>query len=135
MVEGGGESAGRSVPAERLELEKKLEGWGWGLFFVWVGIAFLTDLGWGLGLLGVSVITLGVQLFRVNGGLKAEGFWVVAGLLFLVGGLWEMLLESEFPMVPILLVVIGVALIWSTVGGKRPPRHPDAYRGPHQKAT
>jgi hypothetical protein len=32
---------------------------GWGLFFIWMGIAVLADVGWGVGFLGVGLIILG----------------------------------------------------------------------------
>src|SRR5690348_6079792 len=39
-------------------LAKKLSAAGWGAFFIWMGIAFLTNISWGAGLLGVGVIVL-----------------------------------------------------------------------------
>lgn len=42
------------------ELHRKLDAVGWGLFFIWIGIALLTDVGWGIGLIGVGVLILGL---------------------------------------------------------------------------
>ncbi len=39
------------------EIEHRIEATAWGLFFVWVGIAFLANVSDGIGLLGVGVIT------------------------------------------------------------------------------
>jgi hypothetical protein len=103
---------------DRHDLAKKLDAAGWGLFFIWVGIAFLADFGIGIGLLGVGVITLVEQAARRYLDLKLEGFWVVVGLLFVVGGLWE-LFEAEIGLVPIILIVVGVALLVSAFRGKR----------------
>jgi hypothetical protein len=103
---------------EKRDLARKLDAAGWGLFFIWVGIAFLADLGVGAGLLGIGVITLGGQAARKYSNLKVEGFWAIAGLLFLVGGLWE-LFEAKLPLVPILLILAGVTLLISILGGKR----------------
>ena len=103
---------------ERLHLAKKLEAVGWGLFFVWVGVAFLANFGVGVGLLGVGVITLGVQAARKSSNLKLEGFWVVVGLLFMVGGFWE-LFEAKLALVPFLLIVAGLALLVSAVRSKK----------------
>jgi len=86
--------------AETRALEKKLDEWGWGLFFIWVAIAFLADFGWGLGLVGVGIITLGGQAARLSYGLALDEFWSVLGLLFIVGGGWELMFESQFPLVP-----------------------------------
>ncbi len=98
-------------------LAKKLDAVGWGLFFVWVGIAFLADLGLGVGLLGVGVITLGEQAVRAFSNLKLEGFWVVIGLLFLLGGIWE-LFEPEVELIPVLLILVGLVWLASALWGK-----------------
>lgn len=45
--------------AQRKKLNRKLDAVGWGLFFIWMGIAFLADVGWGVGFLGVGLIILG----------------------------------------------------------------------------
>ena len=96
----------------RAELDRRLDATGWGLFFVWVGIALLLDLGWGIGLLGVGIITLGEQAVRRYFGLKLDGFWVGVGILFLAGAFWE-LMEIQFSMVPFLLIVVGAAVLAS----------------------
>ena len=101
---------------ERRDLAQKLDAVGWGLFFIWIGIAFLADFGIGVGLLGVGIIVLGEQAVRKYFNLKLEGFWVVVGLCFLVGGLWE-LLAVELPLVPVLLIVAGLAILVSIFRG------------------
>ena len=101
------------------ELAGKLSSVGWALFLIWIGIAFLANLGFGVGLLGVGVITLGVQAARRLCGLKLEGLWVVIGLLFVVGGLWEVF-ELRLPLVPVVLIVAGLALLVSVFRGKHP---------------
>ena len=45
--------------ARRKKLNRKIDAAGWGLFFIWIGIAVLADMGWGVGLIGVGVIILG----------------------------------------------------------------------------
>jgi len=42
----------------RKKLRRKLDAIGWGIFFIWVGIALLADVGWGVGCIGVGVIIL-----------------------------------------------------------------------------
>ncbi len=98
-------------------LTKKLEAAGWGLFFIWIGIALLADVGWGVGLVGVGIIILGAQVSRRYLALKPEGFWVVVGFLFVVGGIWE-LFNVQLALVPILCIVAGVALLASALGGR-----------------
>ncbi len=43
----------------RNKLHRKLDAAGWGLFFIWIGIAVLADVGWGVALIGVGAIILG----------------------------------------------------------------------------
>jgi len=65
------------------------------------------DVGWGVGLLGVRLITLAGQAARQYVHLKPEGFWVVVGALFLIGGLGA-LYQLEIPMGPLVLMVAGL---------------------------
>ncbi len=95
-------------------LHKKLDAAGWGLFFIWVGIALVAHVGWGAGLLGVGIITLGAQVTRKYFGLKLEGFWVVAGFLFVLGGVWK-LFNVPLDLMPILCIGAGVALLVSVL--------------------
>jgi len=44
-----------------------------------------------------------------------EGFWLVVGVLFLLGALWE-LFAVELPLVPIVLGLAGVVLVLSALG-------------------
>lgn len=100
-------------------IAQKLDTAGWGLFFLWVGIAFLADVGEGVGLLGVAIITLAGQAARIYFKLKPEGFWVVVGVLFALGGFWE-LFQVKVDLLPVLLAAAGIALIISIFRGKRP---------------
>ena len=97
-------------------LAQKLDVLGLGLFFIWGGISLLAKIEWGIGLIGVAVIVLGVQALRRHFGLWIQGFWVVAGVLFLLGGIWE-LWGFKFS-TPVLLIVIGAALLASIVLGR-----------------
>lgn len=91
---------------------------GWGLFVIWVGVAMLAEFGVGTTLLGIGVITLAIQAARISRGLALEGFWVVVGLLFVIGGVWQ-LMAVDLPLVPILLIGAGVALLLTSLwGGK-----------------
>lgn len=85
------EQAEPSRTAEQHELSAKLDSVGWALFFIWVGIVFLADVGWGWGLLGIGVIIL--------------------------GGLWE-LIKVPWPLVPILLILCGLVVLWGAISGK-----------------
>lgn len=104
-------------PTEQDELSKKFDAVGWALFFIWVGVAVLADVGWGWGLLGVAAIILGETVIRWNMSLNIEGFWVVVGLMFLAGGLWEMF-QVPWPLAPILIIGCGLVVLWGVVSGK-----------------
>ena len=103
--------------AERHVTAHKLDAIGWGLFFIWVGIAFLANLSWGEGLVGVGVLVLGGQLARKSLGLTFESFWAVVGALFVIGGVWE-LFSVRVSLIPILCIVAGVALVTSALFGR-----------------
>lgn len=93
-------------------LSQKLSRIGWALFFIWIGFTFLLNFGAGIGLLGVGVITLGIQYARKSANLPMEGFWVVVGVLFLLGGI-SGLLDIDLPLIPILLIIAGVVILLS----------------------
>jgi hypothetical protein len=98
------------VKPEGWELARKLDAVGWGLFLIWLGVVLLAKAQTSVALLGIGIIMLGVQLARVVLKLKVEGFWFVVGLLFVVGGLWQ-LADTRIPLVPILLIAAGLALV------------------------
>ena len=102
---------------EQHDRASKFEAAGWALFFIWVGIAWLTNVGLGIGLLGVAAITLAMQAIRKASGVPIEGFWVLVGLGFAVAGLWEWL-DVKLPLAPLVLIAIGAALLFWRVWPK-----------------
>ena len=101
---------------------RMLDSAGWGLFLIWVGASFLMDLGWGVGLIGVAAVIFLKQAARRYYGRNLERFWVVVGVLSLLGGVWE-LFQIRFDLGPVLLIVAGGALLltlsrrrWATDG-------------------
>lgn len=92
----------------------KLPAAGWGLFFIWIGIAMLLKLSTGVILLGIGTITLLVQLARKYLNLRLEIFYVVIGLLFMIGGFWENY-KPDFPLIPVFLIVLGTGLLLSFI--------------------
>jgi hypothetical protein len=99
------------------DLEKKIGAASWALFFIWIGAVFLAAIPPMIALLGVAVIALGTQGVRAMSGLRVEPFWVIVGLLFVLWGIWD-LLPLTLPLVPILLIVAGAALLASLFKGK-----------------
>ena len=112
--------------AKRGVLVKGLDAVGWGTFFIWIGIAFLAHVGWGVGLLGVGVIALGAQVTRRYLGLSADRFGLAVGIIFAVWGVSALLKirldEIPIPvsLFPILFIVVGILLFVSILRRKRP---------------
>jgi hypothetical protein len=111
-----GQSESETAAPEQIQEESadrklyhRLDAMGWGLFFVWVGVVFLVDIAAGWALIGIGAITLGMQVIQRALGLKMEGFWVVVGFCFALGGAWN-LSGTELPLIPILLIVAGAAI-------------------------
>lgn len=111
-VDGGLSEPGPTSEPDSLSL--RLAGVGWGLFFIWVAALFIGALPTSIGLLGIAVITLGMQATRKALGLAAEGFWLVVGLGFLLAAVWE-ILDPGLPLIAALLLLLGVALLASAV--------------------
>jgi hypothetical protein len=103
------------------EIGRRLGAAGWGLFFIWAGVSTLADLGWGVGMLGAAAIILMVQATRRFIGLRIEAFWVAVGSAFLVGGIWD-LYRIEASLVPVVLIVVGGALLLSVIRRRWEPR-------------
>jgi hypothetical protein len=95
----------------------KLEGVAWGFFFIWIGVAFLLHLDWGIGLLGVGVLMVGKQLARKYMALSVETFWVVVGALFILCGIWASL-SVRVSLLPIVCIFAGAALLFSALVSK-----------------
>ncbi|MDO9166824.1 MAG: hypothetical protein Q7U13_12025 [Rhodoferax sp.] len=100
-------------------LTKMLDTVGWGLFFIWVGIAFLANAGWGVGLLGTGIILLGAQGARAYFDLSVNRFGLLLGIFFSATGILRLLDiqldKTPIPgwALPILLIVLGVAILAS----------------------
>jgi hypothetical protein len=85
---------------------------GWGLFFIWLGIVLMFNAGIGLILIGVGIISVGMQVSRKYVGLETDGFWILVAILFVAVGVWE-LFELRLPLMSLFLVVVGAALLVS----------------------
>jgi hypothetical protein len=109
-------------------IARRLDAAGWGLFFIWVGVSLLADLGWGVGLVGVSAIIFLGQAARRFYGRTLEIFWVAVGVLSLLGGIRE-LYQIELDLGPVLLIVIGGALLLAPFRRRRRTdrRHPSIH--------
>ena len=101
------EKTNDSIPAGNMEQYKSLTTVGWSLFLIWLGIALLVQISMGVVLLGVGVIILGMQTARKYLGQDLEKPWLAVGLVFTLGGAWE-LLEVKLPLIPLVLIAAAV---------------------------
>lgn len=109
------------IADEKRTVRRQLDAIGWGLFMIWMGTAFLTNMSWGAGLVGVGVIILGGQTARKFFKLPVDWFWLVLGAVFLVWGVVE-LLRLQFNaaflpggLLPVLLIAVGIVLVVSAL--------------------
>jgi len=93
----------------------------WGLLFILWGVTILFDfIPFGVGLLGTSLILLGVNVIRVHNGLPTKGNNTIFGTLTLVWGVLELarpilhtlfkFTDLDWVIFAILLVVLGVII-------------------------
>ena len=92
----------------------RLSAAGWGLLFIWIGIALLLKLGASTIMLGIGTIILLVQVISKYLNLRIRLFYVVVGLLFMIGGFWENYKPGS-PLIPVFLIIVGTGLLLSVV--------------------
>jgi small neutral amino acid transporter SnatA (MarC family) len=95
-------------------LAQRLDGAGWALVLIWIGIALWAHFTWALGFIGVGAIVLGGALARSVAGVPVEGFRVAAGITLLAIGLWEEF-RLSWPLVPIVIIACGLAVLWQAL--------------------
>jgi hypothetical protein len=95
---------------------KRITAVGWGLFFIWLGVVLMLNASIGLILIGVGIISLGMQVSRKYAGLETDGFWILVAILFVAVGLWE-LFELRLPLMSLFLIVVGAARLVSALKG------------------
>ncbi len=83
---------------------------GWAVFFIWIGVAWLLEIGLGWGIVGTGILLLFLQGLRAIFHVHVEAFWVIAAIALVVGGFWE-LWEVAIPLAPLVLIGIGIGLI------------------------
>ena len=109
---------------------------GWGLLLIWIGAALLLHIDWGVGLIGAGAIVLAIQALRRYRGLAWDRFGLVAGLLLVVGGVWNVL-DVSVRLVPVLCIAFGIVLLVSAWTARRSPRTPagqtDLRASSHQR--
>ena len=98
---------------DRHALDKRLESLGWGLFLIMIGGLWLMpddSLPEGTGLIGTGLIILGLAAVRYVNDIQVSRFWTSLGVIALGVGTGEVL-GLDIPVVPILLIIIGAAIL------------------------
>ncbi len=104
----------------------------WGLLLIWTGAALLLHWSWGVGLVGAGVVLVGAQALRGILGARIEGFGLVAGVLLVLCGVWD-LLDVAVDLMPLLAIAGGIALLLSATRrrggspGERPGMHAPSH--------
>ena len=100
-----------NVTAKQHALCRKLDAFGWGAFFIWMGLTELIKVfPAGTASLGIGAIILGESVARLVLGVSVSAFWILLGLIFLGAGFGE-IFAIDFPLLPIAFLVCGVLLI------------------------
>lgn len=105
--------------ASNKDMERLFDSAGWGVFFLWVGISALANFGWGVGLLGFGLLSLGMQIIRTFFNLPINRFGVLLGICFTAVGAIQVLdiQIGKTPIatyiVPILFIVAGASILMS----------------------
>ncbi len=117
------------VTSDERALDKRIEAAAWGGFLVWIGVALLAHVGWGVGFLGASLITFGAQAWRKHRGVRVDRFSLMIGALFAVLGVWNVF-EPRVDIVPVLFIVAGIGLLASAWRARRAPGTRGAVEAP-----
>src|SRR5215467_10300463 len=108
-------TSGQGSSNEKSELTRHLDSMARAIFIIWIGLAMLVAMPWGWFLVGLGILILAAQLARSQINIKIEGFRVAWGAVFLVGGLWTVLNFASWPLVPIVLILLGVVLLGKSI--------------------
>lgn len=112
---------GRLTEGKKKILDKRLDAIGWGLFLVMIGCLWLIPEGTLHGatwLFGTGMIILVMSWIRSFYQIKVSAFWVFLGVIALGAamGAW---LGINIPLLPALLVIIGLSILMKNLPGKR----------------
>jgi hypothetical protein len=74
----------------------------------------------GTWLAGLGLILLGLNGARRIRGLKTSGFGIVVGLVAFAAGIGR-IIGQDLPLVPILLIILGIGLVTRAAAGNKSP--------------
>lgn len=93
--------------------EQKLDAIGWGLFFIWIGVALFLQFQLQTSLVGIGVIILCMQIVRKYFKFKFEPFYLIVGICLVIFNLVK-ISHINIPIIPIALIIIGGFFIFSS---------------------
>lgn len=99
---------------------RRFEEIAWALVLIMTGGLWLAPKAMfpeGTWLAGIGLILLGLNAVRRARGLKMNGFGIIAGLIALGAGIGR-IIGQELPVVPVILIVLGVGLVIRAAAGK-----------------
>jgi hypothetical protein len=106
-----GVPAGRDTPSKML-LNKRLDGIGWGLFLIMIGVMWLAPerVAQGAWLIGTGALLLALNGIRYLKGIGVSGLTTLLGVVALAAGLAEYF-GMRVPLLAICLIVIGGSIL------------------------
>ena len=102
-------------PADKSSLNRQIEGIGWALLFIMFGgLIWWESAPEGTWLVGTGLILLGVNAARYLNEIPMNVLTMSLGALAIVLGIGKFL-GMAFPVLPLLLILIGVYILYRTV--------------------
>jgi len=108
---------GNQIPvdqnARKAALNKRLEGFGWGVLLITIGTIWLVpekQIPQGSWLIAAGLIMLGLNAIRYFNGIKMSGFSLVVGILALFAGVGAFF-SLNLPLLAIALIVVGACML------------------------
>jgi hypothetical protein len=114
MITHPGRAPSQNVSVDHRERLHKIDTTFWADIMIVAGAAILAGTPWGWFLVALGILVVGTQIVRWQMDLPVESFWAACGLFIILSGAWE-LLALPWSVAPVLLIVIGVALLWKVV--------------------
>ncbi len=94
---------------------KVLDGLAWGSFFILLGLVWFISASYSIDAgayvaVGIGLILIGINLIRLNVGIKVSKFSLFIGLIaFALGG--AAIIGYSLPLVPMIIILIGLFIV------------------------
>jgi hypothetical protein len=102
----------------RTTLERRVDGIGWGLFLIALGVIWLApdDFPDGAVMIAIGATLVGLTVVRWIVGVPASGFLGIVGLVLMTVGLGDA--GISLPLVPLVLLALGAGLVLRSLTAK-----------------